>query len=131
MKRFQKDPFFEEVLVEMVEAADAASKDWLKKATERGPAYAVYDHGIPVGTMLDNCGGAYLKITDGRKSFCRYVKARQASVEGRGQCFSIPVRYPLQCRQEMGLAEAAITAAFGVLKKFSLSEGVAFHSYID
>lgn len=128
-KKFVVDPFYEEVLAEMNEAADKASKEWLVRAI---PSWNVVDGytGEVVGTMLDVCGGAYLKITDGRKSFCKYVKARTAK-QGSNYCASIPVVYQLRCRQEQGLAESAITAAFQVLKKFSLADGVSFHSYTD
>jgi hypothetical protein len=130
MKKFAYDPFYEEVLQEMNEAADTASKEWLARAV---PTWSVVDGftNEVVGSMLDMCGGAYLEIKDGRKSFCKYVKARCKHLSGDSYCHSIPIHYVLQCRQEMGLAEAAKTAAFNVLKKFSLSDGIIFRSYID
>jgi hypothetical protein len=129
MKPFLADPFYEEVIAEMNEAADEASKDWLKEASVTWNV--VNEKNEVVGTMLDLCGGAYLEIKDGRKSFCKYVKARCFHLSGDSYCNSIPISYSLRGRQEIGLAEAANMAAYQILKKFSLAEGIVFKSYVD
>lgn len=144
---FKRNPEFDQILAEAEKAASAAAKEWLDAAIKRGPAFTVHQGslfggapGPTVGALLDLCGGGYIKITDGRKKFARYLldmkkheyeqrTGRKPSARCIGKYWS--VHHELSMRQEMGLAEAALRAFFTVMKNHGVSEGMYVHTYID
>lgn len=144
---FKRNPEFDQILAEAEKAASAAAKEWLDAALKRGPAFTVHEGslfggttGPAIGALLDLCGGGYIKITDGRKKFTKYLlDLKKHEYEQRfgykpsagciGKYWS--VRHELSMRQEMGLAEAALRAFFAVLKNHEVAEGMYVHTYID
>jgi hypothetical protein len=120
-----------------IHAAEAAASDaaeaWLDKALSRGPAFSVHQAdavtgkpGPSIGTMLDVCGNAWIRFTDKRDNFYKYVKR----VSRDNYHNSVPLLYKHAARQEMGLHEAAIRAAMDVLKSRGI-KNIQFYSYID
>lgn len=147
MSSFKRNIIFDAILKEAEAAANDAARAWFEEATKRGPAFAVYEgsvfgdkQGKQVGTLLDLCGGGYIKITDSRKRFTKYLlELKKREYEQRfgrkpepgciGKYWN--VRHCLSMRQELGLTEAALHAFFDVLKKHGVSEGMYVHTYID
>jgi hypothetical protein len=115
------------LMVEMKDVAQKASEAWLKNALAHGPAFTVSqgNQGLPIGAMLDLCGGAWLEFKDRRtKAF----KAFQTAGYVRGG--HIKLDYPLRVRQEQGLHIAACQAAHAIMKEHGWTE-VFLHTYID
>ena len=134
--KFTVNPFYEEILQQMTIEGNKAGDTWMASHTE--PAYIVHESNIfgqrgkAVGTMLDVCGFAFLEITDKRKSFPRYYISRcDYEAKNKTHTSSIRVIHKYQGRQEMGLSEAIVTAAYNILKKYSVADGIIFKSYID
>ena len=110
-------------------AANAAGAAWLAAAT---PRYSVHQEtldghrGPAVGTMLDLCGGAYIKFTDRRcsdfKSFKRANAIRHES--------TVDLIHMFRGRQEHGLNVACMEAAYKVFKDAGISN-ITVKDYID
>lgn len=115
---------YADILAEAGEAANAAAQAWLEENTK--PRYQVYSGNVPMGTLLDVCGGASLVLKDGRSRFARYVRLTMRD----GSNWFHPTGYAYTYRQEMGLHNAAYEAALNVLKAHGVT-GVGVHTYID
>ena len=117
---------FKAILAEAAVAANAAGDAWMAEATKRGPAFNVINNnGRVVGQLLDVCGIVYLRCTDKRTTFGKWV----AKQNGRGGAYvTIPHKYRM--RQEMGLLEACEGAALKVLNDNGIQK-VMLYSNID
>jgi hypothetical protein len=123
------------ILAEATEAANRAGDKWMEAALARGPAFRVVERANPLddkspvvrdlGGMLDVCGFAWVKITDKRSGFARWVKKAQ-----NGYADFLLLRHKYDGRQELGLAEACAHAALEVLWARGVT-GVGFTSRID
>lgn len=128
-----KNPTFDAIIKAAEQAADKAAKEWLEQAQKRGPLFEVMSGDVSVGTLLDVCGGAYLKVKDGRRRFVKYLLDAY-TIEGwvgayYRSCVTIP--HSLIGRQERGLNEAACKAYLAVLNENNVGLGLQYHSYID
>lgn len=139
---FRKDDHIEAILEKARVAADEAGDKWLAENTK--PRFAVYNAdllGRPtsgvIGTMLDNCGGAYIACRDKRSRFFRYMtereKAAQAGIHDTRffRLYFISVNHKNRMRQEHGLHKAAAAAYLEVLKQHNLAEHLYVKDYID
>jgi hypothetical protein len=142
------------ILIECQAAAEKAASSKYDELVKAGPRYAVYSAdlmgnkipGSSVGTMLDNCGGAYLVIP-GTGEFISGLKKAALNVEGtgvnrrydgmywhafknvyKGYCLSI--KYSLNIQQEVSVHRAAMDAALKILKDNGVT-GAYVHEYID
>ena len=118
-----KQKSYEAIIKEATAAANRAGAEWMANAK---PKFNVIDNGRVVGTMLDVCGIVYLKITEKRTAFAKWVK--KTSPHGYNTFVTIPHSYRM--RQEMGLGEACEGAALKVLEANGIN-GVRLYSNID
>lgn len=115
-----------DAIIEANEAAQQAAEAWLNAATSKGPSHVVMHGSRVVGSLLDLCGGAYIKFRDRRSKVYKEAKAA-----GFAYYEMVSITYPLRSRQEAGLHEAAIRAALGVLVKHYGEGKFSIHTYID
>ena len=105
----------------------------------KGPAYAVQDGDTMVGTMLDVCGFASLKIS-ARGKFFQTAKRLSSMQNGRSECFRFHCTnayhggghlaiFDSSMRQEMSVNVAACEGQAEVLRKYGLK--VRIESRID
>jgi hypothetical protein len=130
------------VIRECRAAGQKAAKEKLADLQKAGPAFAVCTETAPfsdeidqvVGTMLDVCGGAYLKIK-ARGKFYALAKKLSENDSYRFGCYrgyygggrlSI---FDMSGRQEMSVNIAACHAAGDVLDKYGIENTT--DSYID
>lgn len=137
-----------EIMKEVVQEAGKAAARQLEKLEVKGPRYSIYNTdlfgnkiGETVGTLLDNCGGAYL-IIGGKERFVNVIK-KQYSNEGSSRYagdgwwmnksvykgYNLYISHSLSGRQEMSVDEEAMKAAKEVLNKYGIK--VSIKSYID
>lgn len=138
------------IMNEAIVLAEAAAKEQFEKLKNNGPKYSVYNAdvlsrapiGDSIGTMLDNCVGAWIEIS-GRNPLVSWAK-KNLSIRMSGQHlegsnwylskgvykgYTLHLSYPLRCRQEMSIHEEANRAAVEFLRKNGLE--CHLHSYID
>lgn len=114
---------FEDTMRRASEAAEKAAEKWLEEARARGPRFMVYSadlEGNPVNDsrdyLLDNCGFAYINFRDKRSRFYKMASAWELGDNPRKRkLYSLHVRHKLSMRQELGLAEAAMSAACKII----------------
>lgn len=127
------------IMTEASEAAQKAAQVWLDVARSKGPAYMVGQANLITGelesiegTMLDLCGGAYLKFKDRRSStYKSFVRADADERWIYRESGIIYVAYALRGRQEQGLHVRAIKAAMEVFTKHGFGHELSFHHYLD
>ena len=124
-----KNPTYDAIIKAAEQAADHAAKKWLSDAQKRGPLFEVMSGDVSVGTLLDVCGGAYLKVIDGRRKFVKYLLDRYNGNSHYRTCVTIPHSH--LGRQERGLHEAACLAYLKVLRYSQVDMGLRYYSYID
>ena len=124
-----KNPTYDAIIKSAEKEANEAANKWLTMAKKRGPLFEVMSGGCNVGSLLDVCGGAYLKVTDGRRKFVKYLLDSYNSNSHYRSCVTIP--HDFLGRQERGLHEAACKAYFKVLQENNVDCGLRYHSYID
>ena len=138
-----------EILKEVINSAKTASASQLEQLEAQGPKFAVQDadlFGNPtsgiVGTMLDNCGGAYLTVS-GKSKLVRDIKKCCENVgdkyrpEFRGEDWSLwkgvykgyVLHLSVTNRQEMAVHISAMNVAQKRLAEFGYDTRV--YSYID
>lgn len=122
---------FDELIVKATEAAVEAGDKWVEEHTK--PMFAVYkadvltgkQYGSCLGTMLDVCGMAHIRITDKRTAFSKYIKKIQDGYNG-----AIFLKHKHSGRQEWGLNEACAYAAAKVFMDAGI-KGIYVYSNID
>ena len=122
---------FTKLIAQATEAANRAGDEWMAQAT---PKFRVVERADPLddnspvvrdfGTMLDVCGIVFLKCTDKRTAFAKWLK----TVHKDADFVRIPHKYTR--RQEWGLGEACEGAALKVLTDAGI-KGIEFYSRID
>jgi len=136
-----------DILKEALSAASTAGKAQYEKLEKRGPAYSVHkgnictgEVGPAIGTMLDDCGGAWI-ILSGRNHFVNELKKigikKNSTYEGnfwwmtKGvyKGYTLHFRHAMSSRQEISVHEEAMNAARDVLQKYNIKSYV--HTYID
>lgn len=121
---------FQILLDKAVHEANLAGDKWVAEHTKPTVVFYAADlAGNPINNerdyALDVCGGAYIELSDKRTKFAKFIK----SLESR-HAWSVSINHKYRGRQEMGLNEACIKAAFDTLKAFGVT-GIRFKSYID
>jgi len=102
-------------------AAQMAGDEWMKNAK---PKYVVV--GYEDEPMLDLCGNAHVKVTDGRTAFGKYLKQ-----DSWKSTITVPLKTTYTYRQEHGLKVAMAEAALKVLtEKYGIKK-LSIWSYID
>lgn len=116
-KKSEED--FDALVQRAVEAANEAGDQWMACAQ---PAYAVMDGNRMVGTMLDVCAIVYIRVTDKRTRFAKWLakKDNQRNI----------LKHKYSFRQEMGLLEASYGAMLKVLEDGGVT-GLSLYSRID
>lgn len=114
------------IVDEATTAANQAGDEWMAAAQARGPTIAVVGRGEIVGTLLDVCGIVYIRITDRRTAFARWLKKQNPD----HRLYSFHIRHKYEMRQEMGLGEACYGAALKVLRSHGI-EGVELYARAD
>jgi hypothetical protein len=137
-----------------VGVADLAAQKKLEELQKAGPRFSVHSadlftgkaQGPAIGTMLDNCGGAWICLP-GKCKLVNSIKKHFRNLDrfsyqghqfegsnwyiskGTYKGYTLHLSYPTRGRQEMSVHEAANQAAVDYLKK----EGheCYMHSYID
>jgi len=121
-----------EIMREAVKAADEAGRAWLTNALDRRTptAFDVIDSstGKRVGTLLDNCGSAYLKFKDRRRKEYRAFKAAGFILNDRTGTISIDYFY--HRRHEHSLHVCCLSAALVSLQENGIT-GLSLVDYID
>lgn len=116
-----------DVVLECRAAGKAAGAAQLAKLQGHGPVWAVKSGDKVVGTMLDVCGFASIKL-NARQGFYRVAKK---VAEDNSLRFSCGKAYPsggrfavydMSRRQEMSVNEAAASACAEVLKSHGVKE---------
>lgn len=122
---------FKALVEKATEEANHAGKIWMDKATANGPAFVVRDGftGRSVGTMLDCCGNAHLRVRDKRSKLYKGLKAL-GLVRGSGYAV-VEIHHNYRMRQEWGLHEACIGAAKRVFNDAGFVKELDVWSYID
>lgn len=138
------------IMAEAGTAAAKAAEETFRKLEANGPAYTVHNadiltgaKGPAIGTMLDLCGGAWIRIK-GTSPLVRVLKkigrpdgSYPPTFEGDGWRISkdsyaggyhLGFSYRLRVRQEASVHENAMTAAAEVLKAHGISAHV--HTYL-
>jgi hypothetical protein len=130
-------------------AAEIASKAALDQLEAHGPRFSIHEADLfgkttspSIGTMLDNCGGAYITLP-GNCAFVRELKkiGKQNGSQhhyysdlwslskGVYKGYTFHIRFDLQVRQEMAVHTAAMNAVSNVLNENTIPAKV--RSYID
>jgi len=139
------------ILKDCQTAAETASRAALDQLEAHGPRYSIHEADLlgnatspSIGTMLDNCGGAYLIIpgncqfvrelkkigkNDGRSYPPHYVGDGWDTYKGVYSGYVLSVRFSLSVRQEMAVHESAMKAAANILKSNGIP--VSVKTYID
>lgn len=118
------------LLAKATDAANEAGQQWVSEHTR--PAYEVYSVDLAGNRlsnessyMLDLCGGAYILIKDRRTKFYKFVKHH------KGCCSNtVQIHHIYRGRQEAGLNEACMRAAYNYLKAAGIP-GLELRTYID
>ena len=133
----------EAIMIEAINAANAAGEDKLRQLMGEGPQFDVRNGERVVGHMLDVCGGAWVKIQDGRSpliSALKKIGVKDGSGSYKAQDYSwwiskahgtgynLNIRTQIN-RQEMSVNVAIANAVVTVLAIHGFSSGV--HSYVD
>jgi hypothetical protein len=142
------------LLNQAVSVAEVAAQKKLEELLKAGPRFSVHSadlftgkaQGPAIGTMLDNCGGAWICLA-GKCTLVNSIKKHFRNLDrfsyqghqyegpnwyiskGTYKGYTLHLSYPTRGRQEMSVHEAANQAAVEYLKK----EGheCYMHSYID
>jgi hypothetical protein len=122
MTKLQKKKF-DAIMKLATNAANDAGDKWMSEHTS--PAWAVMNGSQCVGTMLDCCGFGYVRITDKRTAFSKYIKEIS-----NGHNYAVHVPHKYRMRQEMGLNEATAWAVYKVLTAHDI-KGIDVYSRID
>ena len=122
---------FEIAIEEATKAANDAGNKWIEERIAGTGMHLingniVNNRGESVNPMLDACGFAHVSITDGRTAFAKYLKKKK----GDRHIYSVPLDYIHRGRQDLGLKEACVTAAYKVLKGYGIN-GIGIYSRID
>lgn len=122
---------FEKIEKELEIVAREAAEKEIKAMEERGFQYSIHNgnDSKPVDFLYDVCGGAYVYLKDGRKSFARQYSnyhLRKYGSESYGH-FSL---YPSFGRQELCFHKAVANAVSNYInEKYGAESRVK--SYID
>lgn len=124
--KFSEEQYVINAVANATVAANIAGEEWLKE--HQSPAFEVVDHftGRRVGTMLDICGNAHVKVADKRSKFYKILR-RLNMVDSQTGVVSIIHRF--RGRQEYGLQVAAAHAAYNYLTEAGYS--CKIWSYVD
>ena len=107
--------------------ASQAATQWLAKAVEAGPKYAVKDGSRTIGQLLDLCGNANVRF---RKKNSKWYNAfKKAGLVRHTDSGCVDIPWAHYYRQEYGLQMAAADAAVEFLRKHGVD--VYNWNYID
>ncbi|NCQ52074.1 hypothetical protein GW796_09305 [archaeon] len=120
MKKFTKNPFYEEILKEAIEEANKSSKNWMIENTKDREKTA----------LLGDCGLSFIKITDKRWSFVKYYIQRELVKTGQ-KYNRIYIPHENSGRLEIGPKYSAMVSAMNVFKKYSVDAGLEIKTFID
>ena len=117
---------FANLISKATEEANKAGDKWIAEHTK--PVWNVVNEysGEVVGQLLDVCGFGYVRITDKRTSFAKYLK----KVQRNGYIGYVDIFHKHRCRQELGLNTATATAIYKVLSEAGI-KGIEIYSRID
>lgn len=112
---------FNQAIKDATKAAIKAGDEWMENAQ---PKYVVV--GYEDSPMLDLCGNAHVRSTDGRTAFGKYLKSLD-----RYCCDTVPLDTRYNGRQEHGLKVAMAKAALKVLTEDYGIKKLRIWDYID
>lgn len=123
----------EQLFQKATDVGNIAGDEWMANAK---PVFAVYNAdlitgrpiGDSLGTMLDNCGNAHIKITDKRSKL--YRSCIKFGLMKNEYTATLPIYHKYRHRQEHGLALAIMRAAMKVFQDAGMT-GIRIWDYID
>jgi len=113
--------YFEKAIEDASQAGQKAGDEWMKNAK---PKYVVV--GYEDTPMLDLCGNAHVRVTDGRTKFAKYLKQ-----DSWKSTITVPITTTYRMRQEHGLQLAIAKAALEVLTTKYGFKNLRIWDYID
>lgn len=122
------------IIKQAQDAADIAGQQWMDEAVARGPRFLVGTGGLfgePTewtGTMLDNCGNAFLVFKDARSA--NYKRFLKENLIRNTYTKSIDIKHKWKRHQEHGLQVACMNAAKTVFIENGI-EDIKMMDYID
>ena len=124
-----KNPLYRTMFTEAMEAANVAGDQWLANAK---PSVEFYNEDLEGNrlsestVMLDQMGGAYIKVKDRRTSIFKQLK-RNDLIRGEDH---LVVKHKFVGRTELGLRVACVEAFKKVLESYGI-DNLKTGSYLD